>query len=259
EFGTGGMRGELGPGSNRMNIYTIRKAGVGLARYILSKGKDAARKGVAIAYDSRFKSPIFAMEAAKVLATHGIHAYVFESLRSTPELSFAVRHLHAYSGIMITASHNPPEYNGFKVYNDDGGQIPLDMAAEIIAKVDAIENELVVDVKDETELKAAGLIEMIGAEVDRAYQENLLTIVQQPEMIEQVADDFKIIFTPLHGTGNIPIRKALKAMGFKQIDVVKEQEQPDPNFSTVESPNPEEHAAFTLAIKQGEKSGADIL
>src|SRR5690625_5092802 len=149
EFGTGGMRGELGPGSNRMNIYTIRKAGVGLARYILSKGKDAARKGVAIAYDSRFKSPIFAMEAAKVLATHGIHAYVFESLRSTPELSFAVRHLQAFSGIMVTASHNPPEYNGFKVYNDDGGQIPLDTAEAIIAKVDQVENELLVEVKSE--------------------------------------------------------------------------------------------------------------
>ena len=259
EFGTGGMRGVLGPGTNRMNIYTIRKATAGLAQYILAKGEEAAKRGVAIAYDSRFKSPEFAMEAAKTLATHGIHAYVFESLRSTPELSFAVRHLRAYSGIMITASHNPSEYNGFKVYNDDGGQIPLDMAAEIIAKVDAIENELVVDVKGEAELKAAGLIEMIGADVDRAYQEKLMTIVQQPEMIKQVADDFKIIYTPLHGTGNIPIRKGLKAMGFKQIDVVKEQEQPDPNFSTVESPNPEEHAAFALAIEQGEKSGADIL
>src|SRR5699024_9189475 len=159
----------------------------GLAQYILAKGEEAAKRGVAIAYDSRFKSPEFAMEAAKTLATHGIHAYVFESLRSTPELSFAVRHLRAYSGIMITASHNPSEYNGFKVYNDDGGQIPLDMAAEIIAKVDAIENELVVDVKGEAELKTAGLIEMIGADVDRAYQENLMTIVQQPEMIKQVA------------------------------------------------------------------------
>ena len=259
EFGTGGMRGVLGPGTNRMNIYTIRKATAGLAQYILAKGQEAAKRGVAIAYDSRFKSPEFAMEAAKTLATFGIHAYVFESLRSTPELSFAVRHLNAYNGIMITASHNPPEYNGFKVYNDDGGQIPLDMAAEIIAKVDAIENELVVEVKDEIELKEAGLIDMIGEKLDRAYQEKLLTIVEQPEMIANVADDFKIIFTPLHGTGNLPIRQGLKAMGFKHVDVVKEQELPDPNFSTVESPNPEEHAAFALAIEQGEKSGADIL
>lgn len=259
EFGTGGMRGVLGPGTNRMNIYTIRKATAGLAQYILAKGEEAAKRGVAIAYDSRFKSPEFAMEAAKTLATHGIQAYVFESLRSTPELSFAVRHLHAYSGIMITASHNPPEYNGFKVYNDDGGQIPLDMAAEIIAKINEVENEFAVEVKEESELKAAGLIQMIGETVDRAYQKQLMTIVQQPNVIQEAADDFKIIYTPLHGTGNIPVRQGLTAMGFKHVDVVPEQEMPDPEFSTVKSPNPEEHEAFTLAIQQGEKSGADLL
>lgn len=259
EFGTGGMRGELGPGSNRMNIYTIRKAAEGLAQYILDQGQAAKQGGVAIAYDSRFKSPLFAMEAAKTLAGHGIKAYVFESLRSTPELSFAVRYLQAFSGIMVTASHNPPEYNGFKVYNHDGGQVPLQMAAEIIAKVNQVDNELEVSVGDEEQLKADGLIEMIGAEVDQAYQEKLKTIVQQPSVIEAVTDQMKIIYTPLHGTGNIPVRKALKGMGFKHVDVVPEQEQPDPTFRTVTSPNPEEHEAFALAIKQGEQTNADIL
>ncbi|WP_067841917.1 phospho-sugar mutase [Amphibacillus sediminis] len=259
EFGTGGMRGELGPGSNRMNIYTIRKAAEGLAQYILDQGQAAKQGGVAIAYDSRFKSPLFAMEAAKTLAGHGIKAYVFESLRSTPELSFAVRYLQAFSGIMVTASHNPPEYNGFKVYNHDGGQVPLQMAAEIIAKVNQVDNELEVSVGDEEQLKADGLIEMIGAEVDQAYQEKLKTIVQQPSVIEAVTDQMKIIYTPLHGTGNVPVRKALKGMGFKHVDVVPEQEQPDPTFRTVTSPNPEEHEAFALAIKQGEQTNADIL
>ncbi|MBM7539988.1 phospho-sugar mutase [Amphibacillus cookii] len=258
-FGTGGMRGELGPGPNRMNIYTIRKAAYGLAQYILEQGEQAKHSGVAIAYDCRFKSPLFAMEAAKTLATHGIKAYVFESLRSTPELSFAVRHLKAFSGIMVTASHNPPEYNGFKVYNDDGGQVGLDMAADIIAKVNAVENELTVQVEQEQTLKANGLIEMIGADVDQAYQTHLQTVVQQPEMIEAVADQLKIIYTPLHGTGNIPVLRALQSMGFQHVDVVPEQEQPDPTFGTVKSPNPEEHEAFTLAIEQGKKSGADLL
>lgn len=258
-FGTGGMRGELGPGSNRMNIYTIRKATEGLAQYITEQGEVAMNRGVAIAYDSRFKSPLFAMEAAKTLASHGIQAYVFESLRSTPELSFAVRYLHAYSGIVVTASHNPPEYNGFKVYGNDGGQVPLKEAADIIAKVDAVDNELTVKVKDERELKEQGLITMIGATVDRAYQEQLQTIVENPKYIETVADDLRIIYTPLHGTGNIPVRKGLERMGFNQVDVVPEQELPDPTFATVKSPNPEEHEAFTLTIAQGEKTGADIL
>lgn len=259
EFGTGGMRGVLGPGSNRMNIYTIRKAAEGLAHYISEQGEDAKKRGVAIAYDSRFKSPLFAMEAAKTLANNGIQAYVFESLRSTPELSFAVRYLHAYSGIMVTASHNPPEYNGFKVYGNDGGQVPLEAAESIIQKVNEVENELTVEVGNEAELKEQGLITMIGEQVDQAYQNQLKKIIVQPEQIKAVADDFKIVFTPLHGTGNIPVRKSLEEMGFTHVEVVPEQELPDPNFSTVESPNPEEHEAFTLAIAQGEKIGADIL
>ncbi|MGJ9457970.1 phospho-sugar mutase [Oceanobacillus sp. CF4.6] len=259
EFGTGGIRGELGPGTNRMNIYTIRKASEGLARYIEENGEDAKMRGVAIAYDSRFKSPEFAMEAARTLSSHGIQTYVFESLRSTPKLSFAVRYLHAYSGIVITASHNPPEYNGFKVYGDDGAQLPPLVADEVIAKVNEVDDELTVAVGDEEKLKAAGLINIIGDTVDQAYMKQIQTINVNPDVIKHVADDFKIVFTPLHGTGNIPVRKGLEAIGFKHVHVVKEQELPDSNFPTVTSPNPEEHAAFALAIQYGEKYDADML
>ncbi|WP_182199695.1 phospho-sugar mutase [Paraliobacillus salinarum] len=259
EFGTGGMRGELGPGSNRMNIYTIRKAAEGLARYIEAHGEVAKTRGVVIAYDSRFKSPLFAMESAKTLSHHGIQTYVFDALRPTPELSFAVRYLNAYSGIVITASHNPPEYNGFKVYGSDGGQLPPGPADEVVEKVNEVENELEIAVADEAAIKESGLLQIIGDKVDEAYQQQLQTIVVNPDSIKQVADDFKIVYTPLHGTGNIPVREGLKKMGFKQVEVVAEQELPDPNFSTVKSPNPEEHAAFELAIKQGEKVNADIL
>jgi len=259
EFGTGGIRGELGPGTNRMNIYSIRKATEGLAKYIESHGEEAKKRGVAIAYDCRFKSPEFAMEAAKTLGKHGIHTYVFESLRSTPELSFAIRYLHAFSGIVITASHNPPEYNGYKVYGEDGAQVTPEVAEEIIAKVNAVDNELAVEVGDEEQLKAAGLIHMIGETVDRAYLEQLKTVNLNAEVIQQVADDFKIVYTPLHGTGNKPVRKGLEAIGFKYVQVVEEQELPDASFSTVKSPNPEEHAAFELAIQYGEKIHADIL
>ncbi|MFB1049944.1 phospho-sugar mutase [Paraliobacillus sp. JSM ZJ581] len=259
EFGTGGMRGELGPGSNRMNIYTIRKAAEGLARYIDIYGDEAKTRGVVIAYDSRFKSPLFAIEAAKTLSNHGIQTYVFDALRPTPELSFAVRYLHAYSGIVITASHNPPEYNGFKVYGSDGGQLPPGPADEVVNKVNEVENELEIPVADEKEIKQSGLLQIVGDKIDEAYQQQLQTIVVNPSIIKQVADDFKIVYTPLHGTGNIPVREGLKRMGFKHVEVVAEQELPDPNFSTVKSPNPEEHAAFELAMKQGEKTNADIL
>ncbi|GEM03937.1 phosphomannomutase [Halolactibacillus miurensis] len=259
EFGTGGMRGELGPGTNRLNIYTIRKAAKGLSNYIEKNGEEAKKRGVVIAYDSRFKSPEFSMEAAKVLATHGIKAYVFDALRPTPELSYAVRHLNCFSGIMVTASHNPPEYNGFKVYNDQGCQVLLDEAEQIVAEVNAVENELTISAGNEAELKAANLIEMVGENIDRAYQAALLSIVQDKDMIASVQDELKIIFTPLHGTGNLPVREALQNMGFTHVDVVKEQELPDPMFSTVKSPNPEESEAFTLAIKQGMETDADIL
>lgn len=259
EFGTGGIRGELGPGTNRMNIYSIRKATEGLAGYIEEHGEEAKNRGVAIAYDSRFKSQEFAMEAAKTLGKHGIQAYVFESLRSTPELSFAVRYLHAFSGIVITASHNPPEYNGYKVYGEDGAQVTPEVAEEIIAKVNAVENELAVEVGDEEQLKAEGLIQIIGETVDRAYMEQLKTVNINTDVINGVADDFRIVYTPLHGTGNIPVRKGLEAIGFKHVQVVEEQELPDPNFTTVKSPNPEEHAAFELAIQYGDQNEADIL
>ena len=259
EFGTGGMRGEIGPGTNRMNLYTIRKASEGLAQYIDAHGDDSKQRGVAIAYDSRHKSPEFAMEAAKTLASHGIQTYVFEELRPTPELSYAVRKLNAYAGIVITASHNPPEYNGYKVYGEDGGQLPPKAAAEVISYVDGVANELEVIVSSEQELKENGLIKMIGAEIDRQYVEELKTLRVNHSLLKEMGDKLKIVFTPLHGTANLPVREGLKAYGFSQVTVVEEQELPDPNFSTVSSPNPEEHAAFELAIKYGEKQDADIL
>ncbi|MFL6558451.1 MAG: phospho-sugar mutase [Bacillus sp. (in: firmicutes)] len=257
EFGTGGMRGEIGVGTNRMNLYTVRKASAGLAAYIENHGIDAKQRGVVIAYDSRHKSPEFALEAAKTLATKGIQTYVFDELRPTPELSFALRYLHAFSGIVITASHNPPEYNGYKVYGADGGQLPLDAADQVIAKVNEIENELLIEVESEEKLRAAGLIKTIGAEIDEAYTEKLTTISENPTLAEET--DLKIVFTPLHGTANKPVRAGLAALGYKNVTIVKEQELPDPEFSTVKSPNPEEHAAFELAIRDGKRVGADLL
>ncbi|KWW17572.1 MULTISPECIES: phospho-sugar mutase [Peribacillus] len=257
EFGTGGMRGEIGAGTNRMNLYTVRKATLGLAHYLLEIGDEAKDRGVAIAYDSRFKSPEFAMEAAKTLATAGIKAYLFDELRPTPELSFAVRELNAYAGIVITASHNPPEYNGYKVYGPDGAQLPPATADKVIGFVNAIEDELTISVKDEETLKAQGLIEMIGEEIDAAYNENLLTVPENKDISEQV--DVTVVFTPLHGTANKSVRRALQDLGYDKVHVVKEQELPDPNFSTVKSPNPEEHAAFEMAIDLGNKVSADLL
>ncbi|WP_243291885.1 phospho-sugar mutase [Bacillus sp. FJAT-47783] len=257
EFGTGGMRGEIGPGTNRMNIYTIRKASYGLAKYIESFGEEAKKRGVVIAFDSRHKSPEFAMEAAKTLATNGIQTYVFDELRPTPQLSFAVRHLHAFSGIVITASHNPPEYNGYKVYGEDGGQLPPKQADEVIEKVYEVENELEVQVESEQLLKQQGLIKVIGEEIDDVYTEKLTTISLNPELANEV--DVKVVFTPLHGTANKPVRRGLAALGYENVTVVSKQELPDPNFSTVKSPNPEEHAAFELAIQEGEKIDADLL
>ncbi len=257
EFGTGGMRGEIGPGTNRMNIYTVRKASEGLARYIQSFGDEAKRRGVVIAYDSRHKSPEFAMEAAKTLATNGIQTYVFEELRPTPELSFAVRYLRAFAGIVITASHNPPEYNGYKVYGEDGGQLPPAVADQVIRYVNEVENELAIHVEDEETLREKGLIRIIGSEVDDAYIHAVKTISIHPELAREAA--INIVFTPLHGTSNKPVRRALAELGYQNVFVVKEQEQPDPNFSTVASPNPEEHAAFALAMELGKQVNADLL
>ncbi|KPC98967.1 Phosphoglucomutase [Geobacillus sp. BCO2] len=257
EFGTGGMRGEIGPGTNRMNMYTVRKASEGLARYIQSFGDEGKRRGVVIAYDSRHKSPEFAMEAAKTLATNGIQTYVFDELRPTPELSFAVRYLRAFAGIVITASHNPPEYNGYKVYGEDGGQLPPAVADQVIRYVNEVENELAIHVEDEETLREKGLIRIIGSEVDDAYIHAVKTISIHPELAREAA--IRIVFTPLHGTSNKPVRRALAELGYQNVFVVKEQELPDPNFSTVASPNPEEHAAFAMAMELGKQVNADLL
>jgi len=256
EFGTGGMRGELGPGINRMNIYTVRKAAQGLGKYIQEQGKEAMDRGVAVAYDSRHQSPEFALEVAKVVGKLGIKSYIFEELRPTPELSFAVRHLNTFAGVVITASHNPPEYNGFKAYGEDGGQLPPEAADVIIKYVNAVEDELTIEVLEESELLDQGLLTYIGADVDAAYVEQLKTI-QLNKLPE--AEGLKIVFTPLHGTANKPVRAGLQAFGFGNVTVVKEQELPDANFSTVKSPNPEEHAAFEIAIRYGKEIDADIL
>ncbi|MBK0007181.1 phospho-sugar mutase [Bacillus sp. S35] len=259
EFGTGGMRGELGPGTNRLNAYMVRKATQGLACYIEESGEEAKKKGVVVAYDSRHKSPEFALEVAKVLGQHGIKTYVFDELRPTPELSYAVRYLNAFAGIVITASHNPPEYNGYKVYGEDGGQLPPAAADKIVSHMNRVKNELSIPVKEEQELLAEGLLTYIGAEVDAAYIEALKTIQLNRKLVEEAGNELKIVFTPLHGSGNKPVREGLKAFEFTNVTVVKKQELPDPDFSTVQSPNPEEHAAFELAIRYGKEVDADLL
>lgn len=253
EFGTGGMRGKLGPGTNRMNIYTVRKAAEGLASYVNDQG--FSKRGVAIAYDSRYMSKEFAVETARVLGHHGIPSYVFTSLRPTPELSFAVRHLQTAAGVVVTASHNPPEYNGFKAYNEDGGQLPPKQAALMIDFVNKVEDELNVDVADQQELEESGLLNWVDEEVDAAYLEKLKTVTIQPD----IDKDISLVFTPLHGTARHLVEKGLKQSGFSSIHIVEEQAQPDPEFSTVESPNPEEHQAFAVAIDQGKAIGADLL
>ncbi|PGS55777.1 phospho-sugar mutase [Bacillus sp. AFS041924] len=259
EFGTGGMRGEIGPGTNRMNIYTIRKASAGFAKYIESFGEEAKNRGVAIAFDSRHKSPEFAMEAAKTLATHGIKAYVFNELRPTPELSFAVRELNCFGGIVITASHNPPEYNGFKVYGDDGSQLPPAAADQVIEYVNSFENELEIEVSSEKELVEKGLIHRLDEEMDKLYVEQLKTVVVNNELVQEHGKDLKIVFTPLHGTALIPAKLSLNAVGFENVTIVEEQAIADSNFTTVKSPNPEEHAAFEYAIRYGKEIDADVL
>ncbi|WP_079478012.1 phospho-sugar mutase [Halobacillus salinus] len=253
EFGTGGMRGKLGPGTNRMNIYTVRKAAEGLASYVNDQG--LSKRGVAIAYDSRYMSKEFAVETARVLGHHGIPSYVFTSLRPTPELSFAVRHLQTAAGVVVTASHNPPEYNGFKAYNEDGGQLPPKQAASMIDFVNKVEDELNVEAADQQELEQSGLLNWIDDKVDTAYMEKLKTVSIQPE----VKKDISLVFTPLHGTARDLVEKGLKQIGFSQVHIVEEQAKPDPEFSTVESPNPEEHQAFAVAIDQGKAIGADLL
>ncbi|GAA0804306.1 phospho-sugar mutase [Faecalicatena orotica] len=257
EFGTAGLRGIIGAGTNRMNIYTVRKATQGLANYIMKSGN--AGKGVAIAYDSRRMSPEFADEAALCLAANGIKSYVFESLRPTPELSYAVRKLGCIAGINITASHNPPEYNGYKVYWEDGAQITPPHDKGIMDEVKAVEDYTTMKTMSLEEAKAAGLYEVIGADVDDAYIAELKKQVLHQDAIDAVGKDLKIVYSPLHGTGNIPARRILKELGFENVYVVKEQELPDGEFPTVSYPNPEAAEAFELGLKLAKEVDADIV
>ena len=259
EFGTAGMRGLIGAGTNRINIYVVRQATEGLARLIESKGGNEKERGVAIAYDSRHFSPEFAFESAAVLAKHGIKSYVFESLRPTPELSFAVRHLNCFAGIMITASHNPAPFNGYKVYGEDGGQMPPHDADALTTYIRGIENPFAVEVADVEAEKASGLIEVIGEAVDAEYLKEVKDVNINPALIEEFGKDMKIVYTPLHGTGEMLARRALAQAGFDSVQVVEAQATPDPDFSTVKSPNPENQAAFALAEELGRQVGADVL
>lgn len=259
EFGTAGMRGLVGAGTNRINIYVVRQATEGLARLIKSKGGNEKERGVAIAYDSRHFSPEFAFESAAVLAKHGIKSYVFESLRPTPELSFAVRHLNCFAGIMVTASHNPAPFNGYKVYGEDGGQMPPHDADALTTYIRAIENPFAVEVADVETEKASGLIEVIGEAVDVEYLKEVKDVNINPALIEEFGKDMKIVYTPLHGTGEMLARRALAQAGFDSVQVVEAQATADPDFSTVTSPNPESQAAFALAEELGRQVGADVL
>ena len=258
EFGTAGMRGIVGPGINRMNIYTVRQATEGLARLIETYGEEAKKRGVAIAHDSRHFSPEFALESAKVLVKHGIKAYVFEDLRPTPELSYAVRHLHTFAGIMITASHNPAAYNGYKVYGEDGGQMPPKDADALTEYVRQVENPLVVEVVAKEELEQSALFEWIGEAVDAAYLEEIKSVSVNPALLSNTKD-LSVVYTPLHGTGLMLTKRALDQAGFTGLHVVSEQAVPDGDFTTVKSPNPEEAGAFEYAIRLGEETKADVL
>ncbi|WP_314481319.1 phospho-sugar mutase [Streptococcus cristatus] len=259
EFGTAGMRGLIGAGTNRINIYVVRQATEGLARLIDEKGDEFKKRGVAIAYDSRHFSPEFAFESAAVLAKHGIKSYVFESLRPTPELSFAVRHLGTFAGIMITASHNPAPFNGYKVYGEDGGQMPPHDADALTDYIRAIENPFAIEVADVEAEKASGLIEVIGEAIDAEYLKEVKDVNINQKLIDEYGKDMKIVYTPLHGTGEMLARRALAQAGFDSVEVVEAQAVADPDFSTVKSPNPESQAAFALAEELGRKVGADVL
>ena len=258
EFGTAGMRGIVGPGINRMNIYTVRQATEGLARLIETYGEEAKKRGVAIAHDSRHFSPEFALESAKVLVKHGIKAYVFEELRPTPELSYAVRYLHTFAGIMITASHNPAAYNGYKVYGEDGGQMPPKDADALTEYVRQVENPLAVEVVTKEELEQSALFEWIGEAVDTAYLEEIKSVSVNPSLLSDTKD-LSVVYTPLHGTGLMLTKRALDQAGFTGLQIVSEQAVPDGDFTTVKSPNPEEAGAFEYAIRLGEETKADVL
>lgn len=259
EFGTGGLRGIIGAGTNRMNIYTVAKATQGLANYLLKNEHNVQNKGVVIAYDSRHKSPEFALKAALVLCANGIRTYVFDELRPTPELSFAVRYLKASAGIVVTASHNPKQYNGYKVYGSDGGQLPLNGTEAVIQEIYKIEDITAIPVMSEEEALNKGLLKYIGKEIDDEYINSLKKLSIIVNNIDSMAKAMKIIYTPLHGTGKKPVMRILKETGFDNILIVKEQQDPDPDFSTVKSPNPEEKSAFELAIKMAQKEDVDLI
>lgn len=259
EFGTAGMRGVIGAGTNRINVYVVRQATEGLAKLIETKGEDVKKRGVAIAYDSRHFSPEFAFESAQVLAKHGIKAYVFESLRPTPELSFAVRHLGTFAGIMVTASHNPAPFNGYKIYGEDGGQMPPADADALTDFIRAIDDPFAIELADLEESKASGLIEVIGENVDAEYLKEVKDVNINQKLIDEYGKDMKIVYTPLHGTGEMLARRALAQAGFESVQVVEAQAVPDPDFSTVKSPNPENQEAFALAEELGRKVDADVL
>lgn len=261
-FGTGGLRGVIGAGTNRMNRYTVGKATQGLAQYLLKTGSGKEAKetpSVVIAYDSRRCSPEFALEAALVLAGNGIRAYLFKELRPTPELSFAVRHLGASSGIVITASHNPPEYNGYKVYGAYGGQLVPDEANAVISEVNQIQSFAQIRRLTQEEAEQKGLLTWIGEEVDEAYIEAVTSVSRHPEVVRELGKELKIIYTPLHGSGHMPVVRTLERIGFANVKTVPEQQQPDGNFPTVKSPNPEEREAFKLALQMAQESGADLI
>ncbi|KGG80949.1 phosphoglucomutase [Caloranaerobacter azorensis H53214] len=255
EFGTGGLRGKIGAGTNRINKYTVSKATQGLANFIIENGSEYIKRGVVIAHDSRHKSREFSETAALVLAANGIKAYLFEDLRPTPELSFAVRYLKASAGIVITASHNPPEYNGYKVYWEDGGQVVPSLADKIIEKVNEVSEYSMVKIISKEEALNNGLLEIIGEKIDKEYIDK----VKDLSVRDDIDKSIRIVYTPLHGTGNMPVRRVLKELGYINVFVVESQEQPDPNFSTVEYPNPEDPNAFKLAIELAEKVDSDII
>lgn len=259
EFGTAGLRGIIGAGSNRMNIYTVRRATQGLCEDIKNCGKEAVNAGVVIAYDSRHMSYEFALESALVLAANGIKAYLFDELRPTPELSFAVRYLKCSRGIVITASHNPKEYNGYKAYGEDGGQLPPQSSDYVISIIDKTDIFNDVKVISEEDAKKQGLLEIVGEKIDNAYLSEVYKQSVTLEPIKALGDNFSVIYSPFHGTGNKPVRKILEMIGVKNLRVVKEQELPDPDFSTVKSPNPEEKAGFSYAIEMAKKEKADLI
>ncbi len=258
KFGTGGMRGKIGAGTNRMNKYTVRKATQGLANYIVNYNDSGLEKGVVIAYDSRHKSYEFALEAALVLNGNDIKAYIFDKLTATPELSFSVRELNAVAGIVITASHNPSEYNGYKVYGEDGGQVVPEKARKITAEIEEITDFSLVKRIDREEAKRKGLLKIVGKEIDERYTEEMLKVIPDKKLCASKGNDFSVVYTPLHGTGNRPVQCLLKELGIN-VKVVEKQAEPDPNFSTVDSPNPEEISAFAMALEMAEREQPDLI